>query len=276
MDKKRVWLVALVVLSLLVAASLACGPSAPTPPPAEPPEAAEPPEEVEPPEVVEVPEVVEPPEVAEPPEVVETPEEEAFSATTEALNRLDSFSGYVRWQGTAWAVGQEGMESDFEITGQRQNRPTRAEKWSWTDHKADTTTEWIIIEAENNMWTREGSGKWQAMGMYSPEIAAAFSAFSYDFWAGLFFEGLPAEATIVGQETVNGILCRHYRSTETSGWGFTVVGTTDLNVWIAVEGEYPVKSTADVSGTYQDKPFEWHFITEISNVNQPVDISPPI
>lgn len=276
MDKKRAWLVVVAVLSLLIVASLACGPSAPTAPPAEespiPAEATPtPPPAEETPEAAETPEAVETPEAAETPEE----EEEPFSATTEALDQLDSFSGYVHWQGWVAPVG-EVQEADFEIRGQRQNRPTRAEHWTWTDHKEGTSLEWIAIEAENNMWTREEGGEWQEIGMYSPDMMEMFSIFSYDFWASLFFEGLPEEATFVGQETVNGILCRHYRSVDASGWGFTIVGSAELNVWIAVEGEYPVKSTADVSGTYEGESFDWHLITEISNVNQPVDISPPM
>lgn len=276
MDKKGARLVALLVLSLLIAASLACGPSAPTAP-VRTPEVAETPEAMRTPEVAETPEAARTPEVAETPEAVETPEEEEepFSATTEALDQLDSFSGYVRWQGWVAPVG-EVQEADFEIKGQSQNRPTRAEHWTWTDHKEGTTFEWIVIEGENNMWTREGGGEWEEFGMYSPEMLDMFSMFSYDFWAGIFFEGLPEEATFVGQETVNGIPCRHYRSTDTSGWGWAVTGSADLNVWIAIEGEYPVKSTADVSGTYEGEAFDWHFITELSNVNQPVDISPPM
>jgi len=212
------------------------------------------------------------------PEVVETPEgeEEPFSATTEALNQLDSFSGYVHWKGWGAGFEEEAQEVDFEIRGQRQNRPTRAEHWTWTDHKEGTSYEWIAIEAANNMWVREGGEEWEEFGTYSPEMLDLFSIFSYDFWASIFFEGLPEEATFVGQETVNGIPCGHYRSVDTSGWGFTIVGTVDLNVWIAVEGEYPVKSTTDASGTYEGETFDWHFISEISNVNQPVDISPPM
>jgi len=275
MDKKRAWLVALAVLSLLIAASLACGPSAPAPPPTEesPIPAAATPTPPPPPPAEETPEAAETPEAEETPEE----EEEPFSATTEALSQLDSFSGYVHWQGWGGGFGEEAQEADFEIRGQRQNKPTRAEHWTFTDREGGTSLEWIAIEAENNMWTREEGGEWQEFGMYSSEMLEMFSVFSYDFWAGLFFEGLPEEATFVGQETVNGIPCRHYRTMDTSGWGWVgFTGSAEFNVWIAVEGEYPVKSTGEASGTYEGESFDWHLISELSNVNQPVDISPPV
>jgi len=262
MDRKRAWLVALAVLSLLMAS---CAPAAaPTPVPPTP--TPVPPTPTPPP----------PPPTT--PEAVETPEEEEepFSATTEALNQLDSFAGYVHWQGWGGAFGEEVQEADFEIRGQRQNKPTRAEHWTWTDHEGGTTLEWIAIEAENNMWTREEGGEWQEFGMYSSDMLEMFSVFSYDFWASIFFEGLPEEATFVGQETVNGIPCRYYRTTDMSGWGWEVAGSVDINVWIAVEGEYPVKSTADASGTVAGEAFDWQSMTELSNVNQPVDIGPPM
>ncbi len=261
MNGKRAWLIVVAVLSLLMAS---CAPAA-TPVP----EAATP---------TPVPATPTPVPPAPTPEAVEAPEEEEepVSVTTEALNQLDSFAGYVHWKGWGGPMGEEAQEVDFEIRAQRQNRPTRAEQWSWTDLKEGTTFEWIAIEAENNMWIREEGEEWQEMGMYSPEMLDMFSAFSYDLWASFFFEGLPEEATLVGQETVNGIPCRHYKTTDTSGWGWELVGSVDINVWIAIEGEYPVKSVADASGTWEGEAFDWHFITELSNVNQPVDISPPM
>ncbi len=274
MKKERWWLVGLLVLGLLAGSALACGLGGPSAPPTEEETPAVEATPTPPPPTEEG-----TPEAAETSEAVETPEEEEepFSATTEALNQLDSFSGYVHWQGWGAAMEAEAEEVDFEIRGQRQNKPTRADHWTWTDHKEGTTYEWIAIEAENNMWTREEDEEWQEIGMYSAEMLDMFSVFSYDFWASLFFEGLPEEATFVGQETVNGIPCRHYRSADTSGWGWVgFMGSADFHVWIAVEGEYPVKSTGDASGTYEGETFDWHLITELTNVNQPVDISPPM
>jgi hypothetical protein len=76
---------------------------------------------------------------------------------------------------------------------------------------------------------------------------------------------------------VNGIPVRHYRATEFAGVSpeCTFV-TAEQNWWVAVTGNYPVKGTVDASGTCEGESGEFHFLQELSNVNQPVDISPPM
>lgn len=266
MDKKKAWLVALAVLSLLIAASLACGPSAPAPPPTEEspiPAAATP---TPPP----------PPPAEETPEAVETPEEEIpFALEESALNDLDSYAYHFRMEFSGVTAG-ELQAGAIEGEGKVQNRPSRASHIIWTvTNDEDVYMEWIFIEDEGKMWMRyEEGGEWQELPATDPSMFESLTLLG--FWGALFFEE-PGGANFVGLDVVNGIPVRHYRATEFGGVSpeCTFV-TAEQHWWVAVTGNFPVKGTIDASGTCEGESGEFHFLEEISNVNQPVDISPPM
>lgn len=263
MDKKRVWLVALAVLSLLIAASLACGPSAPTTAPTETPVLAE------------TPEAVETPEVAETPEVVETPEaEEPFAMEENALNDLDSYAYHYSWKFKFVTEG-ELQSGSWEGDGEIQNKPTKAMHIVYNLKNEETTyMESVYIEEEAKMWMRtEEGGEWLEI---PAEDSSAMETFTL---LGLWATVSPgAEGTsFVGLEVVNGIPTRHYKATAFSGISAgCTFATAEQNWWVAVTGNYPVKGSIDASGTCEGESIEYHFLEEISNVNQPMDISPPM
>ena len=263
MDKKRVWLVALAVLSLLIAS---CAPAAtptpvpptstPTPPPPAPAEGT--------------------PDVTETPEAEETPEEELPLALDQsALDDLDSYAYHFRMEFSGTTAG-EFESGTWDGEGRVQNMPSRASHIIWTvTNEEDAYVEWVFIEDEGKMWTRvEEGGEWMEVPMTDPSMIESFTLLG--FWATLSF--VEAEdANFVGLDVVNGIPVRHYRATEFGGISpeCTFV-TAEQNWWVAVEGYYPVKGTIDASGTCAGDSIEFYFLEEISNVNQPVDISPPM
>lgn len=268
MDKKKVWLVALAVLSLLIAASLACGPSAPTAQPAETPEVGETPEAVETPEVAETPE-------EETPEVAETPEAEApFAMEESALNDLDSYVYHFSMEFVGVTEG-ELQSGSWEGDGKIQNKPTKAMHIVWNlTNEEKTYMEYIYIEEEAKMWMRaEEGGEWQELPAADSSMMESFTLLG--LW-GTISEGAQG-TTFVGLEVVNGIPTRHYKATAFSGISAECTfATAEQNWWVAVTGNYPVKGSIDASGTCEGESGEFHFLEEISNVNQPVDISPPM
>ena len=77
-------------------------------------------------------------------------------------------------------------------------------------------------------------------------------------------------------ESVNGILCRHYVFDETAvAWsGFT---HAEGEVWVAVEGDYVVRYTLQADGkdpaTGDEGHVEWEY--EVRDINVPITIEPP-
>lgn len=257
MDKKKVWLVALAVLSLLIAASLACGPSAPTTAP------------------VETPEVGETPEAVETPEVAETPEAEApFAMEESALNDLDSYTYHFSMEFSGVTEG-ELQSGNWEGDGKIQNKPTKAMHIVWNlANEEKTYMEYIYIEEEAKMWMlAEEGGEWLEI---PAEDTSAMETFTLLGLWGTISEGAQG-TTFVGLDVVNGIPTRHYKATAFSGISAECTfATAEQNWWVAVTGNYPVKGGIDASGTCEGESSEFHFLEEISNVNQPVDISPPM
>jgi len=106
-----------------------------------------------------------------------------------------------------------------------------------------------------------------------------FEAFSMFYWWDTLFIGDPEDAQYLGQETMNGVQAHHYRTAETAGWGFAVGctwGSVQDDLWVAVDGSFPVKRQFDAVGECEGESGEVHFRMDITNVNQPVNISPPI
>jgi hypothetical protein len=161
MDKRTKLLTVLLSLVLLASLTMACIPGLPglgggateeeTPVP--PPPAAETP-------------VSEP----TPPPPPSGGEELPFEMDVEALNNLDSYAYAFHFEGLTTTMGA-AEHTTLNIEGRRQNRPTRAEQLSFssTDDGQLTTLEFIYIEEQNKIWTREDGGQWEEIPVMDPE-----------------------------------------------------------------------------------------------------------
>ncbi|MBI2844965.1 MAG: hypothetical protein HYX86_00290 [Chloroflexi bacterium] len=243
-------LVLLVVVGLFLAA---CGGAAPPPPEVEP--TATPTEEV----------------------VEETPQEEvAYQSNIEALQNLDSYSYSFDW---SWEGGSAGAVTagTFHGEGEVQNRPTRAQHIIFSTESGGSVsyTEWIYLETEGTLWTRDSAdGEWQEVPGLDPSVFAGLDL------TGLFFGLSYSTATdlqFTGVETINGVQANHFSSTTFSalvGFGCTVTEARD-DIWVAVDGGFPVRQVSDFSGTCGGASAEWHFTLDVTGVNQPVQIVAP-
>jgi hypothetical protein len=79
-------------------------------------------------------------------------------------------------------------------------------------------------------------------------------------------------------ETVNGVLAQHYRLTEAESAAFMGLSNYVLDVWIAQDGNYPVKQTMSADGTLlfgsgASGHMEWTY--DLLDANGPVSITQP-
>jgi hypothetical protein len=230
-----------------------------------------------PPPAEETPEV--PPPAGETPEAP-PPVELPFEMDVEALKNLNSYAYTFNFGGLSTTQG-EVEHSSLHIEGQRQTQPTRVEQLSFssvTDGES-TSTDFIYIEEQNKIWARDDGGQWEELPIMDPSMPNIFDAFSVFSWWNTLFTGDPEDAQYLGQEMMNGVETHHYRAAEAASWGFaagcTFASVRD-DIWVAVDGSFPVKRQLDAVGDCEGETGEVHFLMEVSNVNQPVNVSPPM
>jgi hypothetical protein len=277
MDKRRRVLTVMLSLTVLVSLTLACSlPGVPgvsdVVPGGEETPAGPPPVETP----VALPEGETP--VAPPPMETGVPVG-PYEANMEALNSLSSYGYAFHFEGLSTTTGAV-ERTTLDIQGQRQNQPTRAEQLSFSSSDGESSTvEFVYIEDQSKMWTREGGDAWQEVPMVDQSMVSIFDAFSMGFWWSSLFGTTSQDAQNLGQEMVNGVLTTHYRAVEGSSYLFGVGctwGSSSDDAWVAVDGNFPVKRQLDAGGECQGEGGEVHFFMEITNINQPVSISPPM
>jgi hypothetical protein len=224
---------------------------------------------------------------APPPPAEETPlpapspggQEWPFEMDVEALDSLDSYAHTMHFEGLSTAAG-DVEHTSLDIQGQRQTSPTQVEQLSFfsVSDGESTSTEFIYIEEENKMWIREEAGEWEELPIMDPAMLTVFDAFSMFSWWDMLFTGDPQDVVYVGQEMLNGVQTNHYRAEETANWAFATGCTwasAQDDIWVAVDGGYPVVREFDASGECEGESGEVSFFMEISQINEPVSISPP-
>ena len=220
------------------------------------------------------------PQDCEAPEPPAPPEQLPFELDVEALQNLSSYAYTLHIDGLSTL---EGTTEDFvlDIEGQRQSQPTKAEQLSFSSVSEGESTgmEIIYIEEVGKMWIREAGDAWQEVPVMDESMLDIFDMFSMFYWWEIFFTGDPEDAQYLGQEMMNGVQAHHYRTMEGAAWGAFTAGCTfgsvQDDVWVAVDGSFPVKRQFDAVGECQGESGEVLFLMEIRNVNQPVSISPP-
>ncbi len=225
-------------------------------------------EEVE--EVEEAEEVEEP---ADAEEVEEAEEEEdfSFSSVTNGLDSLDSYRGRMTmaFEGDTGSgeSGQWTMEMDIEYV-----REPFAQRF--------------VIRGRGMLGDEDGSMESVQIGdqqyavfgdqCVSTSTDAGEAMDTEIFELDDVMGGLDNARRVRPDETVNGILCRHYAFDETAvGWA--ALTHAEGEAWVAVDGDYVVKYTMVAEGTdptsQQEGHVEWEY--ELLDVNVPITIEPP-
>lgn len=209
------------------------------------------------------------------------PEERPFELDVEALENLSSYAYRLHIDGLS-AMAGSAEEMVLDIEGQRQSQPTKAEQLSFssvTDGDS-TTMEIVYIEDLGKMWIREAGDAWQEVPVMDESMLSIFDAFSMLYWWEILSVGDPDDVQYVGQEMMNGVQSHHYRSAEGSLWGAFAAGCTFASVqddiWVAVDGNFPVKRELHAGVDCQDESGEINFSMEVRDINQPLNITAPM
>jgi hypothetical protein len=219
-----------------------------------------------------------------PPEASPAPPEEEmpFGLDVDALDGLDSYAYTLHMDGLSSAEGA-AEELLLDIEGKRQSAPTRAEhlKFSSSSDGDTEDLEVVYIEDAGKMWMREGSDAWQELPVMDEGMLQMFDAFSMFYWWDALFVGDPEDTQYVGQEVVNGVACHHYRAAESASWGGAFLSgctfaSVEDDIWVAVDGAFPVKRQLNAEADCQGEGGKFSFLMEVRDVNQPLNITPPM
>jgi hypothetical protein len=218
----------------------------------------------------------------ETPEPPPPPEDELpFDMDMGALENLDSYAYTFRMDGLSTLAGA-AEELVLNIEGKRQTVPTRAEHLMFSSSSDGDAQdmEMIYIEDLGKVWMSEGGEAWQELPVMDDSMLQIFDAFNMFYWWDALFVGDPEDAQYLGQEVMGGVPSHHYRSADSASWGGFATGCTFASVedeiWIAVDGSYPVKRQFSAEGDCQGESGSVNFLMEIRDVNQPQNINPPM
>ena len=153
--------------------------------------------------------------------------------------------------------------------------------WNWnitnsTDKTKNTQMEAWQVGNTMYMQTVEADGTKQCISMSSDDKSNQLSK-------GLFnpsMLGSVSNAKYVGTDTVNGVKAKHYTYDEKSANLFGAAKVSG-EIWVAVDGGFVVKETVNWSGaaglfgTNSKSKGDGKWTWELSNVNQPITVTPP-
>jgi hypothetical protein len=195
------------------------------------------------------------------------------------LDKLKSYK--MRWLAEWKSTDTGSTESDGWDWVEEYSSDPAALHWNWnitnsTDKTKNTQMEAWQVGNTMYMQTVEADGTKQCISMSSDDKSNQLSK-------GLFnpsMLGSVSDAQYVGTDTVNGIKAKHYKYNEKSANLFGAAKVSG-EIWVAVDGGFVVKETVNWSGaaglfgagskSKGDGKWSW----ELSNVNQPITITPP-
>jgi hypothetical protein len=205
----------------------------------------------------------------EPETETEEVEDISLSSVTSGLQSLDSYRGHFEMAFERSGGEEEGkwvMQMDIEHV-----RDPFAQRMTIQGGEVGLGEGFESVQIGDQQYIVFGEGECISTSA-NEEDAMDMEMFQLDDAIG----GLDSARRVRPDETVNGILSRHYVFDEKSiGWG--TFSRAEGEVWVAVDGDYVVKYILQAEGknpiTNDEGHVEWGY--EIRDVNQPITIEPP-
>lgn len=208
-------------------------------------------------------------EEGESPDVEETEEGEqaSLSSITSGLQNLDSYRTYfeMTFEGTTDSGAEQWV---FEMNTEYVRDPFAQRILFQSD---DAQGSFEIIQIGDQQYILFGDGQCMSSSIGEEDVMD-MEIFDPEEVIG----GLDNLNRVLPDETVNGILCRHYTFDESSIF-WTGLSYVEGEVWIAVDGDYVVRYVMQAEGidptSQQEGYIEWEY--EVRDVNTSITIEPP-
>lgn len=196
---------------------------------------------------------------------------------TAGLDALDSYKATFNMSFDGTDNGQPKTGSFQSVEEFVKNPPAKRTTITGLNASASESTvtpdsnTFQMIQVNGKDFVRIGTTCLQQTASEAPQAASMFTPASVI--------GGVRGAQLAGEETINGVPTRHYKTDVT---GIEALGylSAQGDVWVAQPGDFVVKYTLQATGkdqffgnTNSEGTVKWTY--EISDVNQPIDIRPP-
>ena len=213
-------------------------------------------------------EATEPPAEASPEAGEEAGGEELdLSSVTSGLEALDSYASHLEVAtlegGTATPTGTLVMDTEYV-------REPRAERVVMRSGGSEDAVE--IIQVGGQQYFVLGEGQCMSSQAEEGDTLGA-EGMQPDDLVG----ELQGAKRVLPDETVNGVLCRHYTFDQNALTGTGAFSSAQGEVWVSVEGEFVVKYVLQAQGSDSSTGQETEFtmLYELREVNSGLTIEPP-
>lgn len=227
----------------------------------------------EPEEAVEAEQAGEP--TAAPADDADDGDELSLGSLTSGLQGLDSYATHFEIvtliNGTPSPTGTLTMDIEFV-------REPLAERVVMTGGDAGEAIEMVQIGSQQFMTL--GDGECMSMQAEGDDTLG-----TEEMQPDEMFSGLSGARRVRPDETINGVLCRHYTFDEKALMGISTYSRAEGEVWVAVDGGYVVKYILHAQGFTDESqkaetgtdgaPTDWTMFYELREVNSGLTIEPP-
>jgi hypothetical protein len=184
----------------------------------------------------------------------------------------------MSWSGT----DEEGnpVEGSYTIKQAQSTDPLATYTW-WETTSEDTSEnaifEFVQMGDVTYMNSADENGEFSCLTMSAEGSGAEQSPpFSPDSW--MSGADLSTAQLISGNETVNGVVTKHYRQTDVEGAALAGFTTYEVDIWTAVDGDYVVRQVLVAEGSLVgvgsgEGRMEWEY--NLLDINSPVTIAAP-